>query len=45
MKPDGIEVNYNGNEDDENAEKMVFKKPEKEILNGNLIWTRLKLPR
>lgn len=32
MKADGIEINYNGNEEDENAEKMVFKKPEKEIL-------------
>ena len=32
MKPNGIEVNYNGNEEDEHAEKMVFRKPEKEML-------------
>lgn len=32
MNVEGIEVNYNGNENDDNAEKMVFKKPEKEIL-------------
>lgn len=30
--PDGIETNYLGNENDENAELMQFKKGEKEIL-------------
>jgi len=32
FKPDGIETNYLGNENDENAEVMQFKKSEKEIL-------------
>lgn len=32
LKPQGIEENYNGNEEDEQAEEMMFKKPEKEIL-------------
>jgi len=32
LKPQGIEENYNGNEEDENAEVMLFKKPENEIL-------------
>ncbi|MFY0652639.1 MAG: hypothetical protein JXQ96_11425 [Cyclobacteriaceae bacterium] len=32
LKPKGIEQNYNGNEEDEDAEVMMFKKPEKEIL-------------
>ena len=30
--PDGIEQNYNGNEEDENAIEMKFKKSEREIL-------------
>lgn len=32
LEPKGIEENYNGNEEDEEAETMMFKKPEKEIL-------------
>jgi hypothetical protein len=32
FQPDGIETNYLGNENIENAEVMQFKKPEKEIL-------------
>ena len=32
FQPDGIETNYLGNENDENAETMQFKKPKKEIL-------------
>lgn len=32
LNPLGIEQNYNGNEEDEEAEKMKFKKPEAEIL-------------
>ena len=32
FQPDGIETNYLGNENDENAELMQFKKAEKEIL-------------
>ena len=32
MRPNGIETNYLGNENDENAELMLFKKSEKEIL-------------
>ncbi len=31
--PDGIEVNYNGNEDQEDADEMVFKKSKREILS------------
>ncbi len=33
LTPDGIENHYMGNEDDENAEEMIFKKSEREILN------------
>jgi len=32
LSPSGIEQNYNGNESDEDAEKMLFKKSEGEIL-------------
>lgn len=33
MSPIGIEENYLGNESDENAEEMKFKKPDKEMLS------------
>lgn len=33
LMPDGIEKHYIGNEDEEDAEEMIFKKSEREILN------------
>lgn len=33
MTPDGIEKHHLGNENDEDAEEMIFKKSEREILN------------
>ncbi len=33
LTPDGIEKHYIGNEDDEDAEEMIFKKSERAILN------------